>query len=145
MSLTFYYKPFFRNDHDFFYDFPDMQKIEKQEARLPVLFHNVWRDDRIRSFVLEKPMFLIQMISGDFQRFTKPLEMYHFSFAQEAQWCQNVRIFCQVDEVFIGAAGFLLCCTFGSVRCLGREEEPRWHVLIDYWCKILYRHCEAKN
>jgi len=66
-------------------------------------------------FVLEEPVFLIQMISGDFQCFAEPLEVHHFPFPQEPQRSQNVRVFRQVDEVFIGAAGFLLCCTFGSV------------------------------
>lgn len=55
------------------------------------------------------------MISGDFQCFAEPLEVHHFPFPQEPQGSQNVRVFRQVDEVFIGAAGFLLCCTFGSV------------------------------
>lgn len=66
-------------------------------------------------FVHEKPVFLVQMISGNFQCFTKPLEVYHFPFTQETKGCQNIWIFCQVDKVFIGAAGFLLCCTFGNV------------------------------
>ena len=66
-------------------------------------------------FVLEEPMLLVQVISGDFQCFAEPLEVHHFPFPQEAQGSKNVRVFRKVDEVFIGAAGFLLCCTFGSV------------------------------
>ena len=53
--------------------------------------------------------------AGNFQCFAEPLEVHHFPFPQEPQGSQNVRVFRQVDEVFIGAAGFLLCCTFGSV------------------------------
>ena len=64
----------------------------------------------LRICLFEEPVFLIQMISGDFQCFTEPLEVYHFPFPQEPQRCQNIRVFCQIDEVFIGAAGFLLCC-----------------------------------
>lgn len=66
-------------------------------------------------FVLEEPVFLVQMISGNFQRFTEPLEVHHFPFPQEPQRRQNVRVFRQINEVFVGAAGFLLCRTFGSV------------------------------
>lgn len=69
----------------------------------------------LRICLFEEPVFLIQMISGNFQCFAEPLEVHHFPFPQEPQRSQNVRVFCQVDEVFIGAAGFLLCCTFGSV------------------------------
>ena len=64
----------------------------------------------LRICLFEEPVFLIQMISGDFQCFTEPLEVYHFPFPQEPQRCQNIRVFCQIDEVFIGAAGFLLWC-----------------------------------
>lgn len=78
-------------------------------------------------------MFLVQMISGDFQGFAKPLKMNHFPFAQEPQRRQNVRVFCQVDEIFIGAAGFLLCCTFGSVMCLWKGEYGK-DILIDVQC-----------
>ena len=62
----------------------------------------------LRLCLFEEPVFLIQMISGDFQCFTETLEVYHFPFPQEPQRCQNIRVFCQIDEVFIGAAGFLL-------------------------------------
>ena len=65
----------------------------------------------------EEIMLLIQVIPGDFQTFTEPLEMNDLSFPQDAQRCQNSRIFCKVNEVFISGAGFLLCCTFVSVMC----------------------------
>lgn len=60
-------------------------------------------------------MFLIQMISGDFQCFAEPLEVHHFPFPQEPQGGQNIRVFRQINEVFVGTAGFLLCCTFENV------------------------------
>ena len=82
----------------------------------------------LRICLFEEPVFLIQMISGDFQCFTEPLEVYHFPFPQEPQRCQNVRVFCQIDEVFIGAAGFLLCCTFGSVRWNVKENEEKLYI-----------------
>ena len=58
----------------------------------------------------EEIMLLIQIISGIVQGFTETLEMHDFPFPQETQRCKHIRIIRQVDEVFIGAARFLLCC-----------------------------------
>ena len=68
-------------------------------------------------FLHKEIMLLIQIIPCNIQSFTEPLEMNDFPFPQEAQWCQNGRIFRQIDQVFISASGFLICCTFVSVTC----------------------------
>lgn len=50
-----------------------------ENTELPVL--------GIGLFVHEKPVFLVQVISGDFQSFAEPLEVHHFPFPQEPQGC----------------------------------------------------------
>jgi len=63
----------------------------------------------IISIVLhEEIMLLIQIISGDIQCFTEPLEVHDFSFSQELQSCQNGGIFCQIDEGFISRPCFFV-------------------------------------
>ena len=70
-------------------------------------------------------MLLLQIVPSDFQRFAEALEVYDFPFPQEAQRCQNGGVIGQVDEVFIGAAGFLLCCTFASATFFLLNEIKR--------------------
>ena len=62
-------------------------------------------------------MLLIQMIPGNIQSFTEPLEVHDFPFSQEAQRCQNSGIISQIDEIFVSVPCFLFCCTFVSVTC----------------------------
>lgn len=115
MNLTSYYKTFSQKEHVFFYDFHEKKKQYKKTGSLleitglPAVFGGTCL------FVLEEPVFLIQMISGDFQCFAEPLEVHHFPFPQEPQGGQNIRVFRQINEVFVGTAGFLLCCTFENV------------------------------
>ena len=61
-------------------------------------------------FLHEKIMLLLQIISGVVQSFSETLEMHDFPFSQEAQWREHIGVIRQVDEIFIGAARFLLCC-----------------------------------
>lgn len=56
-------------------------------------------------------MLLIQIIPRDIQRFAEPLKVYDFPFPQEAKGRKHFRIIRHIDEIFIGTAGFLLCCT----------------------------------
>lgn len=56
-------------------------------------------------------MLLIQIIPRDIQRFTEPLKVYDFPFPQEPKGRKHLRIIRHIDEIFIGTAGFLLCCT----------------------------------
>ena len=53
-------------------------------------------------------MLLLQIISGVVQSFPETLEMHDFSFSQEAQWREHIGVIRQVDEIFVGAARFLL-------------------------------------
>lgn len=55
---------------------------------------------------------LIEIIPRDFQRFAESLEVYDFPFPQETQRGKHFRVIRQVDQVFIGTAGLLLCRTF---------------------------------
>ena len=61
-------------------------------------------------FLHEEIMLLLQIISGVVQSFPETLEMHDFSFSQEAQWREHIGVIRQVDEIFVGAARFLLCC-----------------------------------
>lgn len=70
---------------------------------------------RIAAVLLHKEIvLLIQIIAGDFQGLAETLEMHNFAFPQEPQGRKHLRIIRQVDQVFIGAAGLLLCCTSAS-------------------------------
>ena len=72
----------------------------------------------ITSVVLHKEIMLpIQIITGDFQCFTEPLEVDDFTLPQEAQRSDDFGVIRHVDEVFVGGAGFLFCCTFVRVTC----------------------------
>lgn len=55
------------------------------------------------------------MMADDIQRFAETLEMNDLPLPQEPQRRQHIRVVCQVDEVFVGGAGLLLCCTFENV------------------------------
>lgn len=61
-------------------------------------------------FLHKEIVLLIEMVAGDFQCFPETLEMDDFPFPQEAQGRKDGGVFGQVDEVFIGGAGFLLGC-----------------------------------
>lgn len=52
----------------------------------------------------------VQMILNDSQTFAKPLEVHHFSLAQESDGIADLRVLDQAEDVVIGGAGFLLCC-----------------------------------
>ena len=65
----------------------------------------------------EEIMLLMQVVTGDFQSFPEPLEVDDLPFTQEAQGSEDFGVIGHVDEVFIGGAGFLFCCTFVSVTC----------------------------
>ena len=62
-------------------------------------------------------MLLIQVITSDLQCFAEPLEVDDFAFPQEAERGEDFGVIGHVDEVFVGGAGFLFCCTFVSVTC----------------------------
>ena len=73
---------------------------------------------RITAVILhEEIMLLIQIITGDFQSFPEPLEVDDLTFTQEAERGEYFGVICHIDEVFVGGAGFLFCCTFVSVTC----------------------------
>lgn len=86
---------------------------------------------RIAAVLLHKEIvLLIQIIAGDFQCLAETLEMHNFAFPQEPQRRKHLWIIRQVDQVFIGAAGLLLCCTsvsaaFFVLRCqtAGRDGD----------------------
>lgn len=42
--------------------------------------------------------------------------MHDFPFSQEAQWREHIGVIRQVDEIFVGAARFLLCCDGVSAK-----------------------------
>ena len=44
------------------------------------------------------------------ENFTKALEVDNFPFAQKADGIGNLRVFNHAENIFVGAAGFLLCC-----------------------------------
>ena len=74
-------------------------------------------------FLHEKIMLLLQIISGVVQSFPETLEMHDFSFSQEAQWREHIGVIRQVDEIFVGAARFLLCCV--GARAKKRAGESK--------------------
>ncbi len=43
--------------------------------------------------------------------FTKTLEVHNFSRTQEFYWFTNIGVFYQAENVVVGGAGFLFCCT----------------------------------
>lgn len=49
--------------------------------------------------------------------------MHDFPFSQEAQWREHIGVIRQVDEIFVGAARFLLCCDGVSAKEKGRESK----------------------
>ena len=65
----------------------------------------------------EEVMLSIQIVTGDLQSFTEPLEVDDLPFSEEAQGSEDFGVIRHVDEVFVGGAGFLFCCTFVSVTC----------------------------
>ena len=65
----------------------------------------------------------IQVILGNPQSFTETLEMHDFPFSQEAQWREHIGVIRQVDEIFIGAARFLLCCVGVSAKKKAGESK----------------------
>ena len=65
----------------------------------------------------EKIMLPFQVVTGNFQSFAEPLEVNDLPLTQEAQRGEDFGVIGQVDEVFVGGAGFLFCCTFVSVTC----------------------------
>ena len=70
-------------------------------------------------------MLLLQIISGVVQSFSETLEMHDFPFSQEAQWREHIGVIRQVDEIFIGAARFLLCCVGVSAKKkAGESKDP---------------------
>ena len=68
-------------------------------------------------------MLLLQIISGVVQSFSETLEMHDFPFSQEAQWREHIGVIRQVDEIFIGAARFLLCCVGVSAKKKAGESK----------------------
>lgn len=68
-------------------------------------------------------MLLLQIISGVVQSFSETLEMHDFPFSQEAQWREHIGVIRQVDEIFIGAARFLLCCVGVSAKEKGGNQR----------------------
>ena len=65
----------------------------------------------------EEVMLSIQVVAGNLQSFAEPLEVDDLPFTQEAQRGEDFGVIGHVDEVFVGGAGFLFCCTFVSVTC----------------------------
>ena len=65
-------------------------------------------------------MLLVQVVAGDLKGFTEALEVDDLAFTQEAQGGKDFGVIAHVDQVFIGGAGFLFCCTFVSVTCYGK-------------------------
>lgn len=58
--------------------------------------------------VCEIDVFLVHFLLGQFDGFAEALEVYNFSFTQEADCIVDVRIVGQTENIVIGKAGFLL-------------------------------------
>ena len=68
-------------------------------------------------------IFLVQSFAQALHRFAETLEMHDFSFSQEAQWREHIGVIRQVDEIFVGAARFLLCCDGVSAKKKAGESK----------------------
>ena len=79
--------------------------------RLKLCFHELL----VKFWVKIIVVFSVQGILQVFQSFAKPLEMDDLPFTQKTDGRDHVRVVHQTQNIVIGGAGFLLCCTFGSV------------------------------
>ena len=65
----------------------------------------------------------IQPVGHEAESFSETLEMHDFPFSQEAQWREHIGVIRQVDEIFVGAARFLLCCDGVSAKKKAGESK----------------------
>ena len=61
-------------------------------------------------------MFPVQIVARNFEGFAESLEMHNFPFPQEAQRGKHFGVIRHINKIFIGTAGFLLCCTFANAN-----------------------------
>ena len=54
----------------------------------------------------------VESVGNKTQRFAEPLVMHDLSGAQEFHYVAHIRIVAQAQDVVVGDARFLLCCTF---------------------------------
>lgn len=57
-------------------------------------------------------VFRIQVILNDSERFTKPLEVNDFTFAEEFDRLSHIRIVNEAKDIIVSCSCFLFCCTF---------------------------------
>lgn len=54
----------------------------------------------------------IQVVLHDPERFTEPLKVNDFPFAEEFDRISYIGIVYETKDIVIGSSGFLFCCTF---------------------------------
>ena len=79
------------------------------------------------------------MVLCDTQAFTKSLIMDDLSCAQKLDGFTDIRIIDQPQDVVIGRAGFLLCCTFVSANFC------RKRVLFDFLHRVIYTEIKSRS
>lgn len=55
-------------------------------------------------------MFSVQIVPRNLEGFAESLEMYNFPFPQEPQRGKHFGVIRHINKIFVGTAGFLLCC-----------------------------------
>ena len=102
----------------------------------------------LRICLFEEPVFLIQMISGDFQCFTEPLEVDQLPGTQKLKRSAHIGICNNAQKIVIGGSGFLLgrkilrqisdgvtltlkfaCIKRNTCRCRGPEGAGMVHII----------------
>ena len=101
------YRPFAFADGLFLYK--RQEKLPGSKGRSALI---VIAADRavIKSGINRIKVFTIQIILHDAERFTEPLEVYNFSFTQEADRVRNIGIFYDTKNIIVSGACLLLCC-----------------------------------
>lgn len=89
---------------------------------------------------------LVQAILHEFQALGEPLIVNDFALTQVAQNVFHVRVVGQMQKVFVGSAGLLLCCnrgktTFGDMNYLTVKAGRPKNSNIFRWELPWYREC----
>jgi len=66
-------------------------------------------------------VFAVKFILCDAQCLTETLEVHDFALTQEFDGLTYIGVFNQTQNVVVGGAGFLLCCTFVNTTYYGRR------------------------
>ena len=74
-------------------------------------------------FLHEKIMMQHQIIYGVFKIYSEKKEMNEITVTKESQRSVHIGVIRQVDEIFIGAARFLLCCVGVSAKKKAGESK----------------------